>query len=230
MAGHSKWSNIRHKKEINDKKRSKLFSKLVNNIKASLKYGTDVKQNYKLKNAISQALSNNVSKSVITNILSKFNNACDDIELYAARGMHGSIFIIKCINSNKKKVNLSLKNILNQFNASLISLKAVTHEFDECGEISLLDMYNEHVILTYLSSFVINDFINNILYINLKDMIKLNKVICAMNIETKCSAIMIAKNNLDLKKSILKDFFLLYNKLKEQEHVINIFTNIRNLH
>ncbi|KKU55550.1 MAG: transcriptional regulator [Parcubacteria group bacterium GW2011_GWA1_47_11] len=55
MSGHSKWSQIRHKKGAADQKRSQLFSKLSKNITLAAKNGTDPTMNLSLANAIKQA-------------------------------------------------------------------------------------------------------------------------------------------------------------------------------
>ena len=55
MSGHSKWSQIKHKKGVTDQKRGQLFSKLSKNITLAARNGTDPKMNVPLANAIAQA-------------------------------------------------------------------------------------------------------------------------------------------------------------------------------
>ena len=62
MAGHSKWANIKHQKKINDQKKSKKISKVITNIKNSLKDQTATIDPGKMKNVITIAKENNINK------------------------------------------------------------------------------------------------------------------------------------------------------------------------
>jgi len=167
MAGHSKWSNIRHKKKIKDKRKSKLFSKLTNNINNSIKHGgNNLKHNTKLKNAISKALQNNVSKSVIENIVNKSNKKIHIYETYASYFSSGCILVFECEKDNKNKILYKLKEILNKYCISIISLKSIDHIFNKLGKISFLDNYNEKFITHILKKY--KTFISSKNYITIK--------------------------------------------------------------
>jgi len=66
MAGHSKWANIQHRKGRQDAKRGKLFTKLIREITVAAKFGGgDADANPRLRAAIDNALSNNMTKDTI---------------------------------------------------------------------------------------------------------------------------------------------------------------------
>ncbi len=72
MAGHSKWANIKHKKERADKKKGKLFSRVAKEIISSVKEkGSDPKTNAKLKLAIQKAKDANLPNDVIDRNIKK---------------------------------------------------------------------------------------------------------------------------------------------------------------
>ena len=62
MAGHSKWANIRHRKGAQDKKRSKIFTRIAKEITISARIGGDnIDSNSRLRRAVSNAKSNNMA-------------------------------------------------------------------------------------------------------------------------------------------------------------------------
>ena len=66
MAGHSKWANIQHRKGRQDAKRGKLFTKLIREITVAAKLGgADPAANPRLRAAIDNGLSNNMTKDTI---------------------------------------------------------------------------------------------------------------------------------------------------------------------
>ena len=72
MAGHSKFKNIMHRKGAQDKKRAKLFSRLIREISVAAKLGTpDPDSNPRLRTAVNNALSSNMSKDNIERAIKK---------------------------------------------------------------------------------------------------------------------------------------------------------------
>jgi len=72
MAGHSKWANIKHKKERTDAKRGKIFTKIGREIAVAVKEGgPDPNNNSKLKDVIAKAKSNNMPNDNITRSIKK---------------------------------------------------------------------------------------------------------------------------------------------------------------
>src|SRR3989344_7105428 len=65
MSGHSKWSQIKHKKGVSDQKKGQLFSKLAKKISLAAKVGTDPASNYKLQSVIEEARTFNMPKENI---------------------------------------------------------------------------------------------------------------------------------------------------------------------
>ena len=71
MAGHSKWANIRHRKGRQDAKRGKVFTRLIREITVAARMGGgDTSSNPRLRAAIDNALSNNMTKDTISRAVS----------------------------------------------------------------------------------------------------------------------------------------------------------------
>ena len=78
MAGHSQFKNIMHRKGAQDKKRAKLFSRLIREITVASKIGgEDPDSNPRLRTAINNALSSNMSKDNIQKAIKKNNNSSE---------------------------------------------------------------------------------------------------------------------------------------------------------
>jgi len=140
MAGHSKWSQIKHKKAITDQKRAKQFSKLLTAIQMAAKIDSNPDFNLRLRAAINKAKENNVPQENITRALTrakddlteKENNvpqenitraltrAKDDLTedvIIEAYGPSGSAFIIKAITNNSNRTVAEIKKLLSDNNA-----------------------------------------------------------------------------------------------------------------
>ncbi|CAL4321829.1 Probable transcriptional regulatory protein YebC [Buchnera aphidicola (Thelaxes suberi)] len=75
MAGHSKWSNTKHRKNIQDTKRSKIFCKLIKELTAAVKLGgSNPLYNSHLKAAITKSLSYNMPKLTIKKVITRCSN------------------------------------------------------------------------------------------------------------------------------------------------------------
>lgn len=72
MAGHSKWANIKHRKERQDAKRGKIFTKLIRELTVAAKHGGGVPaDNPRLRLAVDKALTANMSRDVIDRAIAR---------------------------------------------------------------------------------------------------------------------------------------------------------------
>jgi YebC/PmpR family DNA-binding regulatory protein len=142
MAGHSKWSNIRHKKAVQDNKRGKIFTKLIREITiASRLGGCDKNLNPRLRMAITIAASNNMSKDTINRAINKGqgNESSEAfIEVsYEGYGPAGTAFIIDCMTDNKNRTVSEVRRVFNKAGAKLSTHGSVSYMFHKKGIISL---------------------------------------------------------------------------------------------
>lgn len=227
MAGHSRWSNIKHRKKTNDDKKSKLFSKLTNDIKVSLQEGSsDVKNNYKLKNAILRAMDNNVSKTVIDNIIYKSSsNACDR-KLYAGFGAHGSVFIVDCMVSNNNKILSDLRCLFSKYSGSLTSVDSILYLFNKFYRISLIDNYNSDVLFFGFPHVFTTKFLDDSLCVDFDAINDVKALFFSLNIKAEFSIFFVPKVFLKLEDSFFDKMYSFKDTLEKQSYVVNVFTNI----
>ncbi|MGL5237885.1 MAG: YebC/PmpR family DNA-binding transcriptional regulator, partial [Plesiomonas shigelloides] len=79
MAGHSKWTNIKHRKAAQDAKRGKIFTKLIRELVVAAKMGGgDVASNPRLRAAVDKALSNNMTRDTVNRAIARGVGGDDD--------------------------------------------------------------------------------------------------------------------------------------------------------
>ena len=142
MSGHSKWDTIRRKKELNDLKKGKAFTKFLYSIvHATKEGGPNPKSNFLLKNAIDRAKSFNVSKDAINKAIEKgFSNKSSSqfMEcLYEAYGPEGILVIIKCITDNKNRAISNLRSTIERNGGRIVDNGTLSWQFQRLGVMTI---------------------------------------------------------------------------------------------
>ena len=137
MSGHSKWSQIKHKKALTDAKRGKLFSKLVREITVAAKTGgAKPESNPRLKSAMEQAKSLGLPKDNIERALQKAAGKGEDSQnlqefIYEALGSGGISIIVEGITDNKNRTLAQIKQILAEHGGKLADQGSLLWGFDK---------------------------------------------------------------------------------------------------
>lgn len=139
MAGHSKFANIKHRKAAQDKKRTKLFNKVVKEIVVAAKGGPDPSGNPRLRTAIIAGKAANLPKDRIENAIKKGSGEGDDTNYYELRyeayGPAGTAFIIECLTDNKNRSASSVRSAFTKFGGNLAESGSVSFMFEHKGVI-----------------------------------------------------------------------------------------------
>jgi len=232
MAGHSKWSNIKHRKKRNDDKKNKLYSKLIRDITTSIKNGDkNIETNSNLKKAINNALFNNLSKDIINRNISDFcsNNKNYVVSMYAGYWLYGIAFLINCNVLNKNKVASELRYTLIKNNGKLVNVNSVSHLFKKVNKIIIIPKLSNNFINNYIKKIEKIEYNETDDIIYLDDSIKLDlikKVLIDSKYEIKCSVTMLPLNIIKLKPELLTNIINLVKSLNSLEYVESIFINI----
>ncbi len=113
MSGHSHWAGIKHKKEITDKKRGKIFSKLLTAISAAAKTESNPDFNPRLRTAVTKAREASVPQDTIERAIKRASDAGDLEELaFEAYGPGGAAILIEAISDSKNRTVQEIKIIL----------------------------------------------------------------------------------------------------------------------
>jgi len=118
MSGHSHWSGIKHKKELADQKRGKVFSKLLNAISIAARKEPNPQFNPQLRAAIAKAKENKVPQDNIERAVNRASEEKDLEELIMeAYGPEGSAILIGAVTDNRNRTISEVKKILSDAGA-----------------------------------------------------------------------------------------------------------------
>lgn len=140
MAGHNKWSQIKHKKAKTDAQKGKVFSKMARELTMAAKLGGgDPDMNARLRLAIQKAKDANMPNDNISRAIEKGAGGGDDSSMeeiqYEAYGPGGVAFLIDTLTDNKNRTVSNIRAILTRANGSLANKGSVAYLFDQKGVI-----------------------------------------------------------------------------------------------
>lgn len=141
MSGHSKWSNIKRKKEKTDGARAKIFTKIGRELAVAVKEGggADPAINSKLKDCIAKAKANNVPNDNIERIIKKAAGAGDtdsyEAITYEGYGPSGIAVIVETLTDNRNRTAGDLRHYFDKFGGNLGTPGCVSFMFSKKGVI-----------------------------------------------------------------------------------------------
>ena len=140
MAGHSKFANIKHKKEKNDAKRGKLFTKIGRELMVAVKAGgPDPDTNSKLKEVIAKAKANNMATDTINRNIKRASGELGDVNYenytYEGYGPNGIAVIVECLTDNKNRTAGNIRHAFTKHGGNLGTTGCVSFMFEKKGQI-----------------------------------------------------------------------------------------------
>ena len=140
MSGHSKFANIKHKKEKNDAKKGKIFTVIGRELVMAVKAGgPDPNNNSKLRDVIAKAKANNMPNDTIERNIKKAagEGTADNYEriTYEGYGPNGTAIIVKTLTDNKNRTASNVKNAFTKGSGNVGTPGCVSFMFDEKGQI-----------------------------------------------------------------------------------------------
>lgn len=175
MSGHSKWANIKRKKEATDSKKANIFSKLGKEITVAVKTGGsgDPNINKKLKDVISKAKANNMPNDNINRCIQKAvgdsNSANYEEIIYEGFGPCGVSVIVEALTDNKNRAAADIRHIFSKSGGNLGQSGSVGYMFDKKGYILIektADIDEENLMMEALDNNA-EDFISEEEYIEI---------------------------------------------------------------
>jgi YebC/PmpR family DNA-binding regulatory protein len=152
MAGHSKWANIQHRKGAQDKKRGKLFTKLIREITVAARAGGgDPDANPRLRLAIDKAKAQSMPKDNIERAVKRGSGQLDgdDYEeiLYEGYGPGGVAVMVDCLTDNRNRTVADVRHAFTKFGGNLGADGSVAYLFNKVGLISYPSGVEEDTIM-----------------------------------------------------------------------------------
>ncbi len=140
MSGHSKWHNIRLKKEKTDGQRAQIFTKLSREITVAVKQGgPDPASNSKLKDIIAKAKTANVPNDNISRVIEKAAGAADSSNyediVYEGYGPDGVAIIVEALTDNRNRTASEVRHYFDKYGGNLGATGCVSWNFNRKGVI-----------------------------------------------------------------------------------------------
>ncbi len=140
MSGHSKFANIKHKKEKNDAAKGKIFTMIGRELAVAVKEGgPDPANNFKLAQVIQKAKANNMPNDTIDRGIKKAAGESGNVSYehitYEGYGPSGTAIIVKTLTDNKNRTAANVRNCFTKGGGSIGTPGCVSFMFDEKGQI-----------------------------------------------------------------------------------------------
>lgn len=152
MAGHSKWANIKHKKAANDKKRGKIWTKLLREVTVAAKGGGgDLDSNPRLRLAVDKANGANVPKETTDRAIKRGAGGDDadnyDELRYEGYGAGGTAVIVDCMTDNRNRTASEVRHAFTKYSGNLGTDGSVAYMFTKQGIISFAPGADEDAVM-----------------------------------------------------------------------------------
>jgi YebC/PmpR family DNA-binding regulatory protein len=140
MAGHSKWANIQHRKGAQDKKRGKLFTKLIREITVAAKMGgADLDANPRLRLAVDKAKAQSMPKDNIERAIKRGAGETDGEDFmeirYEGYGPGGTAVMVDCLTDNRNRTVADVRHAFTKFGGNLGADGSVNYLFNRVGQL-----------------------------------------------------------------------------------------------
>ena len=236
MAGHSKWANIKHKKDRADKKKGKIFSRVAKEIISAVKLGgPDPKANTRLRLALQKAKAANVPQENIDRNIKKASSQdqADYTELTYELYGHGGVGIIaEVMTDNKNRTASEMRIATNKCGGSVASPGSVSFNFERKGVIRVTKEHaDEEDLFSLATSAGAEDFETDDLQFTIlthpqelytvKEAIEKGGVVC-----DEAGLEMIPNSLIDCELENAKSNFKLLEYLEELEDVDAVYHNM----
>jgi len=249
MSGHSKWSQIKHKKGITDQKKGQLFSKLSKKISIAAKSGPDPSTNYRLQTAVEEARAVNMPKDNIERAIKKSSdkNAAELRELFIQGIGPASIaVVVEAITDNTNRTinevrGIFIKNNIRVADAgsldwmfdkrgiikAITALKDKTTAPEEKGEVSLLDENIELQLIEAGAEDIKRDETEFSIICLPENIQNIKSALAELGFSTEYAQIeLVAKNKIAINDKDKLNLEKLFEELDMHDDVESVYSNI----
>ncbi len=236
MAGHSKWANIQHRKGRQDAKRGKLFTKLIREITVAAKLGGgEPSANPRLRAAIDNGLSNNMTKDTIDRAIKRGAGGDDsgnvDEIRYEGYGPGGVALIVDTMTDNKNRTVAEIRHVFSKFGGNLGTDGSVSYLFTKIGLISLQNEVDEDTIMEAAleggaEDIVTNDDNSIDIITNPDNLVDVKEAILAAGYKPENTEVtMRASTTNELDKKSAETMIRLLDALEDLDDVQKVYSN-----
>jgi YebC/PmpR family DNA-binding regulatory protein len=166
MAGHSKWANVQHRKNRQDAKRGKIFTRLIREITVAARLGGgDPGSNPRLRLAVDKAYDNNMPKENVDRAIKRgtggLEGAAYEEIRYEGYGVGGAAVMVDCMTDNKTRTVADVRSTFTKHGGNLGGEGAVAFLFKHCGQLVFAPGTSEDKLVEAAIETGAEDVVNN---------------------------------------------------------------------
>lgn len=140
MAGHSKWANIQHRKNTQDARRGKLFTRLIREITVAARMsGADPSANPRLRLAMDKALAANMPRDTIDRAIKRGSGTLDGVEYeeirYEGYGPGGVAVLVDTMTDNRNRTVAEVRHAFSKYGGNMGTEGSVAFQFKNVGQL-----------------------------------------------------------------------------------------------
>ena len=166
MAGHSKWANTQHRKNRQDAKRGKIFTRLIKEITVAARLGGgDPNMNPRLRLAVDKAYANNMPKDNVERAIKRGTGGLEGANYeeirYEGYGIAGAAVIVDCMTDNRTRTVADVRSTFTKHGGNLGAEGSVAFLFKHCGQLIYAPGTNEDKLMEAAIEAGADDVITN---------------------------------------------------------------------
>ena len=236
MAGHSKWANIQHRKNAQDAKRGKLFTKLIREITVAARMGDpDTATNPRLRLAVDKALGGNMTKDTIDRAIKRGAGAQDGDNYeevrYEGYGPGGIAVMVDCVTDNRHRTVAEVRHAFTKAGGNLGTDGSVAYQFAKTGILSFPSGSDEDRIMEAALEAGADDVVGNDdgsvdVLTEADQFVDIKEAMVAAGLEPEQAEVtMRAANTMALDLADAEKMIRLLERLEDLDDVQNVYSN-----
>ena len=237
MAGHSKWANIKHRKAAQDKKRGKIFTKLIREITVAARTGGggDIATNPSLRLVVDKALTANMTKDTIDRAIKRGTGEGDDVNYeeirYEGYGPGGTALIVDCMTDNRNRTVSDIRHAFSKAGGNLGTDGSVAYMFQKMGILSYPAGNDEDAIMEAALESGADDVLSNDdgsidVITSVDEFMNVKEAMTAAGFEPENAEVTLkADNMLPVEFDDAEKMMRLIDRLEDLDDVSDVYTN-----
>lgn len=236
MSGHSKWSQIKHKKAITDAKRGQAFTKLIKEITVAARQGGgDPASNAKLRLLIEKAKNINMPLDNINRAVKRGTGELPGVHyepmIYEGYGPFGIAVIVETLTDNKNRTVAELRHLFTGKGGNLGETGSVNWMFEKMGVIDIQGNINEDTLLEQLMNYDIKDLKHNdsffTIYCAPQSLDQAKSTLAALSVKIERAEVdWVAKTPINLASEQAEKAYQFLELLEDLDDTQNVYTNL----
>lgn len=235
MAGHSKWSNIKHRKAAQDAKRGKIFTKLIRELTVAAKQGAIPEDNPRLRTAIDKALGANMRRDTIDKAIARGAGAGDgdnyEEVTYEGYGISGVAVLVETMTDNRNRTVAEVRHAFSKRGGNLGTDGSVAYLFSRQGQLSFPpgtdeDQVMEIALETGADDVEVNDDGSIDVTTSFESFLAVKDAMVAAGLQPDyAETTMVPSTRVTLDQEAAEKILALVEMLEDLDDVQNVYTN-----